>query len=193
MSQGLIVQIVGTNGSGKTTVVRKVMEHCYEVVPQFIEGRAKPISYKCSLSDAGSGPAPFTVVGAYDETMASGCDTIRDAAWAMDYVTARSRTGNVLFEGIRMMTHTRGLQLYNDTKSVVCVVLDTSFEQVMADINARRALVGQGPMTDFSHVKGNVVRANNYAYKLAAIGAKRIKTSRDEAPGIVMDLLRGKR
>lgn len=68
----LNIQIRGTSGTGKSTIVREVMEHFGEWTPFYIEGRQKPL-YCRNKKNPG-----LVVIGHY-ETTCGGCDTIGSA------------------------------------------------------------------------------------------------------------------
>lgn len=65
----MIIQVRGTSGSGKTTVVRKVKEELGKWKPFFREGRKKPLGYR---------RGGIVILGHY-EIDCGGCDTIGSA------------------------------------------------------------------------------------------------------------------
>ena len=68
----MIIQIRGTSGSGKTTVMRKVMGSLNLWTPQFVEGRRQPLYYRHKKREG------LIVLGHY-EIDCGGCDTIGSA------------------------------------------------------------------------------------------------------------------
>ena len=72
----MIIQIRGTSGSGKTTVMREVMKKFEPWKPMFVERRKKPLYYR---------HGELVVVGHY-EIDCGGCDTIGSAPKVFDVI-----------------------------------------------------------------------------------------------------------
>ena len=104
----MIVHVCGTMGSGKTTLVRTFMAGGGRPWTSItLAGRRLPIGYTTT-----DGPQ-LVVAGAYEDGLqTSGCDTFKDtpATYAMTQGWAE-RGASVLYEGLFMMNHTRGLAL----------------------------------------------------------------------------------
>ena len=78
---GIIVNPRGAGGSGKTTLVRRVMAAYRDPAPILRPGRARPIGFR--LAHPGYGH-PLAIIGAYGATR-GGCDTIpaRDGGYCL--------------------------------------------------------------------------------------------------------------
>lgn len=91
-----IINVRGTSGSGKTWIVKAIMEKYPAIEPIHEEGRKKPLVYECKAV----GVLPLIVLGHYD-TACGGCDTLktRDQVFglARDW---HAKGYNVLFEGL---------------------------------------------------------------------------------------------
>ena len=138
-------------------------------------------------------PVPVRILGSYVEGLQSGgCDALKEPLEVYARIEELHAVGvHVLFEGIRMMNPTRGLEMFRRTKDVTVVLLDTPLEKSLSGIYQRRQAQGNNePLKTTSHVEGNVVRARNYADKLRAIGARKIYCDRDDAPQKILQLLR---
>lgn len=183
-----IIQIAGTSGSGKSTTVRRVLAQATEQVPEFEEGRARPISYRIALPGVTS---PLFLLGHY-EAPTGGCDTIHDVAKICRLVEEKSRVGHVLFEGLFAMNHTRGPLLARalGVENFVLVRLNTPLEICFNRIDQRRAAEGKGPLESRKNTEGNNVRAGNYAAKMSFIGVRVHRVTSNEAPELILGLLR---
>lgn len=138
-----ILNVRGGHGSGKTTLVRRVME-AYESspggskLPGRVEGRGRPLYYHLQAD----GMRMLMVVGSY-ETPTGGCDTVG----SIDLIVQTVRTGAmlgyaVLFEGI-VAQHSSGrlIELSREFATEV-VVLTTSCDECVASVRARREARG---------------------------------------------------
>jgi thymidylate kinase len=96
----MIINPRGTSGSGKTTVVRGIMDHYPIVNPIFNENQRKPIGYQLlghpDIKDT-------YVVGSY-ENVCGGCDSIKTQDEICDRVRRFAPLGHVLVEGL-LMSH----------------------------------------------------------------------------------------
>lgn len=183
----MIINIAGTSGSGKSTLVRNLMAQA-DAEHQHEGKRKDPIGYLLRLEGVAR---PVFVVGAY-VAGTGGCDTIKDVVRVYDLVKERWRAGeHVVYEGLFVMNHTRGIQLWKGTRAVTMLKLTTPIEVCFESIAARRAEKGITEPVTRKNTEGNFVRANNYAYKMKAVGAPVFRVSRDEALPRLLELLRG--
>lgn len=169
-------------GSGKTTLIRNWMRsQAHPWVAVNLGGRRLPLGY--TLDRPGQ---QVFLAGAYEEGLqTSGCDTIKDTAFAYGVLAEHFHRGEaVVYEGLFMMNHTRGLRLLRDTRAVTVLRLTTSLDVCLQGVVDRRAAQGNtGPLPPrFAHgLGGNAVRALNYAYKMGQAGATVLRVSREEA------------
>lgn len=131
----MIITIKGASGSGKSTLVRKVMELYSEHVPQYVEGRKRPIAYICSKPDH----KPLMVLGHY-ETDCGGCDTIKLADETFALVRKAHEDGfDVLFEGLLLSADAnRTTALHKDGLPLHCIGVDIDIQDCLKSIDARR-------------------------------------------------------
>jgi hypothetical protein len=144
-----VINIRGTGGSGKSTLVRRVMElyasHAY--IPE--TGRRQPIA---SLHTRGHNDRALFVPGHYN-TACGGCDTIKTPDQVYSLVNdAVDRGVDVLYEGIMVMDDTRrAIELHQRLENqnaihgftqprhrLHVVYLTTPIEVCLAGINERR-------------------------------------------------------
>lgn len=133
-----IIHVCGTMGSGKTTLIRGWM---YALAPAH---GWEPLHADDRLVGYLSGS--LHVMGPYVEGLqTSGCDAMKDTATNYRLIEESWCAGRtVVYEGLFMMNHTRGLELWNRTKAVNVLRLATSLEEAKAGVVARRAAQGSG-------------------------------------------------
>jgi hypothetical protein len=180
----VIIQVCGTNGSGKSTIIDKVMAAAPDVEAILDDATKKVRGYEMTLG------GPLVVVGKYHAITARGCDAIKDRDYNLETVRCAHQAGyNVLFEGIRMMSHTRGIDFFRALgyQNVTLVLLDTPVETCISAILAR-----SGKTRDqlaISNIYGTNVRARNYVGKLQALGVRKIVVNRDNAAEVILECL----
>lgn len=136
----VIIQLRGTNGSGKSTIVREVMKR-FKMLPEFIERRKQPIGYYSTGKDK----PKLWVVGHY-ETDCGGCDTITSLDDVYGEIEKSWKAGyNVLCEGIMASgEYRRCVNLHQTTQDVFVLALDTPIEDCIQSVMARRVAKGRG-------------------------------------------------
>jgi len=140
-----IVNIRGTNGSGKTTVVRAIMNRWPTTVVETVETTrsVRPRVYKTE-TPAG----PVFIFGSY-EAECGGCDTIKHCANDLPILIRKyAEKGNVLFEGLLIsgFYSTIGESLAEQERSgktVIFAFMDTPVEVCISRTERRRALRGE--------------------------------------------------
>lgn len=179
----MIINVRGTHGSGKTTVVRRIMES-YEVCnPLFIEGRKRPIAYRCEDKHLKN----VMVLGSYENTT-GGCDTISQIEMIFDLALTYADAGyNVLFEGIvAQHSATRLLEL-NKKHPVDVIILTTPMEVAIESVKSRRAERGADvenfdPKNVIKEYKSVLSSTRNLESK----GMKMHKLGREEAFNFIL-------
>jgi predicted kinase len=193
----LVIQIAGTSGSGKSTTVRRIFDTPgANRETNYILGRKAPIGYVLELP--GVAKACF-VAGAY-EAPTGGCDTIKDIEQVMTLVANHHKLGyHVLFEGLFCMNHTRGPALARQcgVANFQLVRLTTDIKVCSTRIDQRRAAKGEGPLVERGraenarkNIEGGHTRAGNYAAKMSFLGVKVHRTASEDAPELILGLLR---
>lgn len=138
----MIINIRGTSGSGKSTIVRSVMSHFETKRAYKMEGRKQPIGYVLESPEK----TKLAVIGHY-ETACGGCDTISGMDKIFDLVRASAAQGyNVLFEGLLISSDTkRTIALRDEGNDLIVFSLgNVPIDECVAGINARR-LERMGP------------------------------------------------
>lgn len=166
-----IIHVVGTMGSGKTTLIKSFLRE-YEW--QTIRDSKKVLGQFCPAS-------PLFVVGRYEDALpSSGCDSFKHVEEVYEIIKDAWLDGlTVIYEGLFMMNHTRGPQLQKETRSVTVLKLTTALDVCLAGVMARRKAQGTADDSRPKHLEANDVRARNYAFKMARAGAEVIKITRE--------------
>ena len=145
----LIINIRGTNGSGKSYLVHKLLKD-HEWVPlENTEGKLS--GYKIKTAP------PIYIVGRYT-TPCGGCDTLKgSAAETEQYVEYLSSKGHVVFEGL-VISGIAGRWVALARRLSQCqfifLELDTPMEKCIERVTARRR--ARGNTTPFNPV--NLIR-----------------------------------
>lgn len=131
----MIINLRGTSGSGKTTIVQKIMAlyDTKEEVRQ--EGRRYPIAYHCEKE----GHKTLAVVGHYEST-SGGCDSVPSLDMVYNLIRiANQLEMDVIYEGVMVSgEYQRCLQLRRDHLPLVVIRLSTSLNDCLDAIRRRR-------------------------------------------------------
>lgn len=137
----MIIQIRGTSGSGKSTIVRSILELFPEgtVKPVMRPGRKRPIAYRCKHLN---GSPDVAVIGHY-ETKCGGCDTIsipgQSYPMIFELIKRNAKEGrNVLFEGLLISGDAKWSSQLAEMDFRI-IELSTSLEECLDSINSRRS------------------------------------------------------
>lgn len=132
----IIINLRGTSGSGKSTVVRRVAKMYDGGSDSYFEPpRIRPLHYVFKRKDGGR---PLWVLGHY-ATACGGCDTIKspDEVYAL-VGDAVASGADVIYEGIIVQDDTRRLLELNARHPVSVVELTTPIEECLLGIQNRR-------------------------------------------------------
>ena len=185
----MIIQIVGTNSSGKTEAVRRLLA-LGMVSAHYQTGRKRAAGHILNIPEVSK---PIWVAGAYDEIQTSGMDTFHGVG-AENYdliVSWASQYDHVIFEGIRMMIHTRGLEMAKKIPHMRVLFLNTPKHEIFSSLEARRAANGLPPKGyNAKEIEGNIPRARNYTYKLSQLGCPVREVTRETVVPTMLELLK---
>lgn len=136
MSRNLIINIRGWSGSGKSTIVLKLLKH-YKA--KAVRGEdSKVIGYRLNAI------RPLYIVGPYTGS-GGGCDTISPVSRIGEIVRRFAKRGNVIFEG-QMISTIAGRWADLDNSMPECkfifLVLDTPLKRCLKRIRKRREAKG---------------------------------------------------
>jgi len=183
----MIISIRGTSGTGKSTLVRRIMDLYTFRTPMYIEKRKQPYWYELTK---GPKQRPLAVLGHY-ETACGGCDTISsfDEVYALiDYL--HDQDMDIINEGVLLCAeHPRLIERHNRWHDVQVISLNTPIDICVQSINMRRAERGVwepvDPKNTISKFENNIGTND----RLKAAGVPVAEVSRDEAYELIIDLL----
>lgn len=146
----MIINIRGTHGSGKSTIVKQLIER-YKAQPESVDSKGRPINYVMQLSDG----SQLFVVGSYVNAC-GGCDAIQPYSLIWPRVVELAKRGHVVFEGALVSSSYgnigRDSVVYGD--QFVFAFLDTPLEVCLERIKARRLAKGNDKPLDPKNTKG---------------------------------------
>tara|TARA_R110000824_G_scaffold161996_3_gene337572 strand:+ start:4238 stop:4852 length:615 start_codon:yes stop_codon:yes gene_type:complete len=194
----MIINIRGTSGSGKSTIVTQLMKRYTVKQAIFTEGRKQPLGYKLDKSDitrrqTGVSLQPMFVIGHY-ESPCGGCDTIsssgsQDKIWELirDYHTQKY---HVLFEGaIIGDDRNRTNQAHLDGLPLLLIELDVSLEECLKSIQIRRAARGVTKLVNPHNTTKRFKRIHSRMKKFKTFGIDVRVLNREEAFKQCLDAL----
>lgn len=158
MRQPVIINVRGTSGAGKTTLINEILGQYPVKTPVVIPGRKQPLYYILSGRE---GQPDLALLGHY-ESPCGGCDTI--GKWIPDITPPRIIDGeepnsyhltfglvrkfiaegkDVVFEGLLLsgdVRHTKAL--YTDGLALQVVCINIPVDDCIASVKARRTAAG---------------------------------------------------
>lgn len=143
----MIINLRGTHGSGKSTVVKQLMGR-YKAEPLIAKNEKKPQGYymKTPFGD-------IRVVGSY-ETACGGCDAIQPYDLIWPRVANYAKVGHVIFEGALISSCLGAIyEASKQYEDFVYAYLDTPLEVCLTRIKQRRAAKGNAKPLDPKNTK----------------------------------------
>jgi len=180
----MIINLRGTHGSGKSTIVRKVMEKG-EFQPHFVEGRKRPLAYYDHLKT-------LFIPGHYEKDC-GGCDTILEVEHVFDIVKNAAGQGwSVLFEGI-LAQHSapRLIEVAKLFPPVIVIILTTPLEACVKSVLERRAASGNDKPLNQDNIRREFRSVESAARRLRGEGLDVRSLSRNEAFDLCLKELYG--
>lgn len=161
----MLLNIRGTHGSGKSTIVKSLIER-YPSTELFGENPRRPDGYRVDVPWLGR---PVMVIGSY-RTACGGCDGIQPYSLIWPRIVAYSAEGHVLFEGALVSSSYgnigRASEAFGD--DAVFAFMDTPLDVCLDRIRRRRAAKGK---TEPLNPKNTADKHRNVETSLAAFRA----------------------
>lgn len=188
----MIIQIRGTSGSGKSTIIRNLLDLGAKTSFR-VPGRRQPQGYLVAAREAAIGN--FCVPGHY-ETACGGCDTLPGYDTTFSLVRQSLQYApKVIFEGLLVSEEVRRtIELHEDLPGDLRVLfLNTPVEVCLESIRARRAARGDDRPLKEDNTRNRIPTIERACEKLREAGVEVYETvSRDEAAAMVKEWLRGR-
>ena len=187
----MIINIRGTNGSGKSTVVRKLMEQAVCCVPIYgILGTRRPEAYRLTVDRC---PRSVVVLGPYLADT-GGCDCLGSYARILALFDKYRTTSHVVCEGVWLSDTWGKLGKYFErhASEVVLVFLDTPLEECLRRLGARRAAAGTTCTLSSTKTQRRYQYVLNVRQRVEAAGHIRTETaSSGDAARHIQEIMRG--
>jgi hypothetical protein len=183
----LIINVRGCNGSGKSTIVRKLLVLGKPKQIFGVCGPTRPEAYRLELPNI---ERPIYVLGSYVVGV-GGCDRIGSADQVKDLVLKYQPQGHVLFEGLIISCYYGKLceALEPFGKEVVVIFLDTPFEVCIDRLHARQA--AQGVAKGEKNVRHHYDANQSVKKRMKADGIFKVLELESEKVGeAILDLLK---
>lgn len=195
----MIINLRGTSGSGKSTIIRKVMQlypHRMPFrLPRELPRRRMPVGYCCQRDGAPMGSVGLNrnlVVMGHYESPCGGCDTISGYDLTFDLIRRAHALGqDVLFEGLLLSGDVKRItELHGQVEDLRVIALDTPLDVCLASVNERRRVKNPdaedvNPKTTTAKFKG----VKNAVEKFIVSGMNVSWASRDEAFTLIKEWL----
>jgi len=140
----MIVQIRGTSGAGKSTVMKSVMEKLGEFEPRYFKGRKNPVWY---LRPSLEGTRPIVVLSHY-ESPCAGCDVLGSSRIVYEILEMLDlRKYDILCEGLMLSEDVKWTSKLTETITHL-YYLTTDIEVCIDRIKKRREEKGNDKPLD---------------------------------------------
>jgi len=181
-----IISIRGTSGSGKSTIVRRVMDLFEFRSPHYIDGRKQPIGYR--LRSADNPNQGISVIGHY-ETACGGCDTIHSFEEVFAHVRREYDMGfHVLFEGVLLYCEVPlTTMMVLEGLPLDVIALNTPIDECVASVNLRRWERGDPEPVDPKNTATKHSGTVSSMKRLVNNGVPVTWASRQEAYDLIID------
>ena len=189
----MIVNIRGTSGSGKTTVVRQFLKFATTKTRVKERNSAKIIGYMIEIGL----DRPVFVMGPYEEKSSGGCDNFRDLAKVFSEVHYWHEHGfHVIFEGL-LISRSKGrvIELWNalGRKNLLILHLMTPLEDCLEGIRQRRMQRSNFKPVDRARTEETFHRAYQISRALIELGIPGALINRNTAAEQIKDILQNER
>lgn len=186
----MIINIRGTSGSGKTTVMRKVMAELGSWTGIGYPGRKKPMYYSLNGRQVETGLPGVYALGHY-ETACGGCDNVGSAAKVyeliMSLLTTYGGDSIILCEGLLLSEDTKWTSQLEDVR---LLYLTTPLETCLKQIKSRREEAGNSKELNPMNTSNRVSTIERGRVKLLSLGFECRRASSNQAPKIILDWIK---
>lgn len=178
----MIIQIRGTSGSGKTTVMREIMKRFSDWESEYVVGRRKPETYK---------HRNIYVCGHYESTC-GGCDNIGSARAVYDLYMRLldnwkgDKPPIIISEGLLLSEDTKWTSKLIDLDPRICF-LTTSIDECVNRVKNRRKEAGNNKPFNESNTRNRLDVIERSRVKLVESGVLCRRASSRQAPRVILN------
>lgn len=167
------INLRGTSGSGKTTIVRSILDNGNWV--KWADGK-KVLGYYNTEKR-------WAIIGSYENTC-GGCDTIRTQEDTEQRIEMFLNSGyNVLFEGLLISTLSSRWEKFakriSDKSNMLFYYLDTPIEECLRRVKLRREQAGNTKPFNPKNTTDRVKAIDTTYQKLSSAGCYCLKASQE--------------
>lgn len=177
----MIIQIRGTSGSGKSTVMRQVMERTGPWSPEYVSGRKKPLYCRSVWQGL-----KLVVLGHY-ESPCGGCDTIGSARAVFELIDIIHPYDVVLSEGLLL---SEDVKWTCQMAGVRPLFLTTDVERCIEQIKGRREEVGNSKPLSEKNTRNRVAVIERARNRLLEAGIDCRRASPEQAGRLILSWLK---
>jgi hypothetical protein len=173
----MIISLRGTNGSGKSTVIRALLSQCGSKPIYGALGHRLPEAYRLSVPRV---KTDTFLLGPYT-TECGGCDRLIPFELIPRLIENYAAKGHVIFEGVIVasMYGQVGRLLERWGKQAVLLMLETSLDECVARVRGRRSGRGDTRVFDPSHLARKFEAVRRVGERAQADGILRVETVAD--------------
>ena len=186
----MIVQVRGTSGAGKSTVIREVKAKMDYFEPRYIKGRKMPLFYLRELD----GQRPCIILSHY-ESPCAGCDVLGSARHIFDLLQILDLGKyNILCEGLMLSEDTKWAMQISQVlgQHQTNYYLTTDIEECIERIKKRRAEKGNDKPLNEDNTRRRYEVINRTQTKLQDVPMlKSYRVSQRQAVKRIVKLLTG--
>lgn len=167
----MIISLRGTNGSGKSTIVRDVMNRCESVKALMLPFRKKPAGYFLRL-----GEKPIFIPGHY-EIANGGVDTLDSLDTAYNMMLAVHELAcDIIYEGKNMSDGIKRVMLMHEAKIDIRIIyLTTPLDVCVKSVRERGHNIKESTITAIYN------KCEHQYVALKEFGVNTVKASREDA------------
>lgn len=188
----MIINISGTSGSGKSTIVREIMSLYDRREALMAPPRKRPVAYTCIRKEG----KKLFIPGHY-EMNCGGCDTLANffpdsmydgiIGWIR---AAHSKNADVMYEGL-IMEHEvrRGIQMHKDGLPMILISIDISLEKCLEAVQKRREAKGNFKVLNPKHTIISFKDSERKRKRWVEAGIQRELLTREKSVEFIANLL----
>lgn len=175
----MIIEVRGTSGSGKTTIVKGFLDRAKNVKEIFVPKRRKPLYYSCELY------GKRTAVMGHYESACGGCDSIGSAPETYRAIeSVKNKFDVVLSEGLLWSEDVIWTERFGK-ENVKVLFLTTSEEECIRRVYNRRKEAGKTGEFNAPKAVRRILTIERTRPRLLDLGFPCIRASSNQATSII--------